>query len=298
VLLNRNYEIVDRIRKTVFKEEEYKGRPVGTATIFQGDVRISTNVRNLDGTRAIGTQASAEVTTQSSTAVPPGGTRVRGQRLVPLGLLPIHDLDGKTIGMLYVGVLERPYTDTLLRTLLIFLGIAAGGVALVHLVAMRVARRISGPIHDMAAAAQLVADGDFSHKVAVSSTDELGYLAERFNTMTAELERATLLMRESADELERKVEQRTAELRAMQSHLIQSEKMAASASCRRAWPTKSTTAHRHPDQQQPDARGPPRGPPLARGRPDHRQRDAALPEDCEGLLDFADRPSRSGPCSR
>jgi two-component system NtrC family sensor kinase len=61
VLINRNYEIVDKIRGTVFKEEEYKGRPAGTATIFQNDVRISTNVRSADGTRAIGTQASAEV---------------------------------------------------------------------------------------------------------------------------------------------------------------------------------------------------------------------------------------------
>mgnify|MGYP003377844782 CR=1 FL=1 len=52
VLLNRNSTIVDKIRATVFKEEEYEGRPVGTATIFQDDVRISTNVRNADGTFA------------------------------------------------------------------------------------------------------------------------------------------------------------------------------------------------------------------------------------------------------
>ena len=129
--------------------------------------------------------------------------------------------------MLYVGVLERPYNDSLLRTLLVFLGITAGGVALVQFVAMRVARRISEPIHEMAEAAQHVAGGDFSHVVPVSSTDELGALARRFNTMTAELERATRMMRDSAGELERKVEQRTAELRAMQAHLVQAEKMAA-----------------------------------------------------------------------
>ena len=129
--------------------------------------------------------------------------------------------------MLYVGVLERPYMDSLFRSLLVFLGIAAGGVALVHLMALRVARRISGPIHGMAAAAQQVAEGDFSAKVAIASTDELGYLAQRFNTMTAELERAHSIMQESAAELERKVESRTAELRAMQAHLIQAEKMAA-----------------------------------------------------------------------
>ncbi len=228
VLLNRNYDIVDKIRHTVFREEEYKGRPVGTATIFQGDVRISTNVRNRDGSRSIGTQASAAVAEQ---VLDEGRTWNDRAFVVNDWYLsayaPIRNLQGRTIGMLYVGVLERPYTDSLLRSLLVFLGIAAVGIVLVHLMAMRVARRISGPIHDMAGAAQRIAEGDFSRKVPVSSTDELGYLADRFNTMTAELERANALMRESADELERKVEQRTAELRAMQAHLIQNEKMAA-----------------------------------------------------------------------
>jgi two-component system NtrC family sensor kinase len=79
----------------------------------------------------------------------------------------------------------------------------------------------------MAEAAQRVAVGDFSRAVTVSSTDELGTLATRFNTMTAELGRATQALRDSADELERKVEQRTAELRTMQGHLVQAEKMAA-----------------------------------------------------------------------
>jgi two-component system NtrC family sensor kinase len=228
VLLNRNYTIVDKIRQTVFKEEAYKGRPVGTATIFQDDVRISTNVRNADGTRAVATQASAEV----ADAVLDRGETWRDRAFVVTdwylsAYAPILDLHGQTIGMLYVGVLERPYMDSLFRSLLVFLGIAAGGVALVHLMAFRVARRISVPIHDMAAAAQRVAGGDFSAKVAVASTDELGYLAQRFNTMTVELERAHQIMQEDAAELERKVEARTAELRAMQAHLVQSEKMAA-----------------------------------------------------------------------
>lgn len=228
VLLNRNYTIVDKIRLTVFKEEEYKGRPVGTATIFQDDVRISTNVRNADRTRAVATQASAEV----AAAVLDRGDTWRDRAFVVndwylSAYTPIVNLDGNTIGMLYVGVLERPYMDSLFRSLLVFLSIAAGGVALVHLMAFRVARRISGPIHDMAAAAQQVAGGNFSAKVAVASTDELGYLAQRFNTMTLELERAHLIMQEDAAELERKVEARTAELRAMQAHLVQSEKMAA-----------------------------------------------------------------------
>jgi two-component system NtrC family sensor kinase len=228
VLLNRNYDIVDKIRRTVFKEEEYEGRPVGTATIFQHDVRISTNVRAADGTRAIGTQASAEVADE---VLSRGGTW-RGRAFVVQdwylsAYAPIHDLGGATIGMLYVGVLERPYIDNLWRSLLVFLGIAAGGVALVHLMAVRVARRISGPIQSMTIAAQRIAQGDYSRAVESSTDDELGYLARSFNTMTSELQLAHEELQKSADELERKVERRTAELKRMQAQMIQSEKMVA-----------------------------------------------------------------------
>jgi len=41
ILVNKNYEIVDRIKDLVFKGEKYKGRETGTATIFQQDLRIS-----------------------------------------------------------------------------------------------------------------------------------------------------------------------------------------------------------------------------------------------------------------
>jgi two-component system, NtrC family, sensor kinase len=212
----------------VFKEEEYKGRPVGTATIFQDDVRISTNVQAADGTRAIGTRASAEVADD----VLSRGNTWRGRAFVVQdwylsAYAPIRDLSGTTIGMLYVGVLERPFTDSLLRNLLVFLGIAAGGVALVNLIAVRVARRISGPIHDLTLAAHRIAQGDYTTAVRESTDDELGDLAHSFNIMTTEVESAHLALRESADELERKVEVRTAELRRMQAQMIQSEKMVA-----------------------------------------------------------------------
>ena len=228
VLLTRDYDIVDKVRRTVFKEEEYEGRPVGTATIFQNDVRVSTNVRSADGMRAIGTQASAEV----ADAVLSRGETWRGRAFVVQdwylsAYTPIRDLSGATVGMLYVGVLERPFTNSLWRSLLVFLGIAAGGVALVYLVSVRVARRISDPIHGMALAAQRIAQGDYSQAVDGGSDDELGYLAHSFNTMTAELQLAHQALRESADELERKVEERTAELKRMQAQMIQSEKMVA-----------------------------------------------------------------------
>jgi two-component system NtrC family sensor kinase len=42
VLINQNYEIVDRIKQTVFQDIKYKDKDISTATIFLGDVRVST----------------------------------------------------------------------------------------------------------------------------------------------------------------------------------------------------------------------------------------------------------------
>ena len=60
-LLNRRYEIVDAIKKEVFPQEVYRGKDIGTVTIFQGDLRISTNVTMDAGSRAVGTRLSESV---------------------------------------------------------------------------------------------------------------------------------------------------------------------------------------------------------------------------------------------
>jgi two-component system, NtrC family, sensor kinase len=227
VLLNRNYEIVDKIRSTVFKAESYKTQPIGTATIFQDDVRISTNVRNADGSRAITTRASAEV----AEAVLKLGNTWRSRAFVVndwyiSAYEPIRNLLGNTIGMLYVGTLEQPYNDILWKNLYVFLGIILLAMALISGVAMTVANHISQPIRAMADAAKKISEGDYSQKVEVSSETEIGFLADNFNSMVSELVRAHQELRDWGETLERKVEQRTAELKAMQTHLIQSEKLA------------------------------------------------------------------------
>jgi two-component system NtrC family sensor kinase len=227
VLLNRNYEIVDKIRTTVFKAESYKSHQVGTATIFQDDVRISTNVRNADGSRAITTQVSAEV----AEAVLKRGKPWRNRAFVVndwyiSAYEPIRNLLDDTIGMLYVGTLEQPYIDILWKNLYVFLGIILLAMFIISAVAMAVANHISQPIRAMADAAKKISEGDYSQKVQLSSDDEIGFLAENFNGMVSELVRAHQELRDWGETLERKVEKRTAELKAMQAHLIQSEKLA------------------------------------------------------------------------
>jgi two-component system NtrC family sensor kinase len=126
-----------------------------------------------------------------------------------------------------VGTLERPYIDSLWRHLTVLLGITLLGVLLVGFVGIVVAQRISRPVRAMAKAAQKVAQGDYSPKIEVRSSDEIGYLSDCFNRMTSELGRTQGELREWGEKLERKVEQRTAEIKAIQAQMLQAEKLAA-----------------------------------------------------------------------
>ena len=79
----------------------------------------------------------------------------------------------------------------------------------------------------MALATREIARGELDQTVAVGSRDELGALAESFNQMTFHLREANEKLVDWGKTLERKVDERTRELREVQSHLIQSEKLAS-----------------------------------------------------------------------
>jgi two-component system NtrC family sensor kinase len=140
---------------------------------------------------------------------------------------PIKDVTGGIIGILYVGTLERPYIDTANRVLLTFTVIAGLCVVLLLVMLYFLTTRITRPLQRMVVATQEIAKGDLSHKVHMTSRDEIGDLAGSFNQMTDHLREANEKLLDWGRTLERKVEERTAELRDIQSHLIQSEKLAS-----------------------------------------------------------------------
>jgi len=228
ILLNRNYEIVDRVKELIYKDEQYKGKEIGTVTIFQHDLRISTNVENSLGERAIGTRVSAEV----NRAVLQNGEGWTDRAFVVndwyiTAYEPIKDISENIVGILYVGILEKPYLDISNRVMLTFLLIAGLCVALLLVLLYFTTNRLVDPLLRMMVATQEIARGDLSHRVEVQSHDEIGYLAESFNQMTEKLRTANEKLLDWGKTLEKKVDERTRELTMMQSHLIQSEKLAS-----------------------------------------------------------------------
>lgn len=196
-LLNRDYRIVDKVKETVYEDETYKGKDIGTATIFQGDLRISTNVQAKDGSRAVGTRVSAEVNEQLLVKGLPWVARAYVVNAwYKTAYEPIRDIDGNTIGILYVGVLEEPFSDMWRNVFLFFLGIVVAATALAAFLERLVTGPISRPVERMVGATKKLAEGDLGYTVdAETGTTELDALSASFNTMSRQL-------RERQDKLE------------------------------------------------------------------------------------------------
>ena len=189
ILLNRNYKIVDKVKETVYKGETFKGKDVGTATIFQGDLRVSTNVKTKDGNRAIGTRVSEEVYEQVVVKELPWVARafvVNGW--YKTAYEPIRDIDGKIIGILYVGILEQPFTYMARNILIVFFVIVAVATALAASLEMVLTKKISRPLERMLEATKELSEGDLGYEVDTETgTIELDTLAASFNEMSAQL---------------------------------------------------------------------------------------------------------------
>lgn len=229
VLLNRNHEVVHKIKEVVHEKEIYKGKEIGTETIFYKDLRISTNVKNLDGSYAIGTLVSEEVYEK---------TLEKGERWIGDAFVvnswyisayePIKDIDGNNIGMLYVGLLKQPFSDLLASTILIFLGVAVVVLVIIYLVAIMLSNRITSPLRVLEEVARKFADGDYKSEFTIRKAPrEVKSLAVALNKMAEEVENEKKELEEWADTMEEKVQERTAELKKIHGQLFRSEKLAS-----------------------------------------------------------------------
>jgi len=187
-ILNRDCKVVDKIKETVYQGMTYEGKDIGTATVFQGDLRISTNVKQRDGSRAIGTRVSREVADQVLTAgLPWIGRAFVVDDWYIAAYEPIRDPKGDIIGILYVGLLEKKFADMRKEATFMFLGVTLAGMVLAVIVSCFLAGGLLKPIKRLVFASQQLAAGDLEHRVEVDSNGEIRQLAETFNFMASAL---------------------------------------------------------------------------------------------------------------
>ena len=98
--------------------------------------------------------------------------------------------DGEVIGAIYIeSDIERVF-EQMNEITRIFAGGTAMALIITIILGILVARTITRPISDMRRQAQAMAKGNFSRKVRVYGTDEIGQLAIAFNNMTNRLQEA------------------------------------------------------------------------------------------------------------
>ena len=202
-LLNGSIDEVDRIRDAVFENEYYQGKPVGTATIFMDDLRISTNVQDNQGRRAVGTRVSREVAEH----VLERGLSWTGRAfVVDTWYLsqydPIKDPDGNIIGMLYVGELEQKYLDLRTQVVAVYLSVIVVGMVLAFLTFFFITRSVLNPVRKLSEATKRLSSGDFGYRVPVRNKDEVGDLSASFNHMAEQLEAQRGQIEQDQQELE------------------------------------------------------------------------------------------------
>jgi signal transduction histidine kinase len=89
------------------------------------------------------------------------------------------------------------------------------------------ARQILRPVKTLLEGALQLARGNFDHRLPVESRDELGQLSRAFNDMGTEVQAREREIRALNQDLQRRVDERTRELREAQDQLLHSQKMAA-----------------------------------------------------------------------
>ncbi len=110
-----------------------------------------------------------------------------------------------------------------------FYTVTWAGVGLVLAVALGflLARRMTEPIQRLSRAAGAIAAGDYATPVDAGGSDELGELGRAFARMTSEIRRRDEEIRAWNEELQVRVQERTAELKAAQDQILRTRRMAA-----------------------------------------------------------------------
>ncbi len=236
ILLNRNLDFIDTINALVYLNAVTGGDRQGTATLFLEDVRVSTNVRLFEDVRALGTRVSAVV---RQAVLGEGQTWLARAFVVNdwyiSGYLPIVDSFGDRVGMLYVGFLEAPFTSAKRAA---FQWMFAAFIAVLLISAplfLWLVKGIFAPLERMTQTMSRVTKGDLNARNGdVGSQDEIGQVAGHLDDLLDQVQDRDKALRQWADELNSRVEDRTAELRdaneklqTTYKQLVMSEKLAS-----------------------------------------------------------------------
>ncbi|TXC91099.1 methyl-accepting chemotaxis protein [Metabacillus litoralis] len=190
--VNDNNEMVDSIGELTNN----------AVTIFLDDTRVSTNVKDETGTRAIGTKVSdavADVTLkQGETYI--GEAIVVGEKLVTI-YEPIKNASGEIIGMVFVGHSAETY-DSMVSSFtnnLILTGVVE--LIVIALIMLFIIHRQIQPLRKMTVLSEQIARGDLTGEVIETKLkDEIGDLSQSVNLMSTNLKNLITNVKDTAEQ--------------------------------------------------------------------------------------------------
>ena len=179
-LFNNDFSLVDYIKSKA---------KVETVTIFQGDLRVSTNVPDSTGGRAVGTRVSQDVYQR----VLLQGQNYSGRVFVVnnwyIGSYePLRDFRNNIVGMIYAGVRETVFDSLVVAFYTREAWIALFCILVAGVIAIPIARLITRPIASLLEANQQLAKGDMDVRVETNGKGEIALLGLSFNNMVETLQ--------------------------------------------------------------------------------------------------------------
>ena len=161
----------------------------GKVTLFNGDTRVATTVKDASGTRQVGTRASEtvidNVLKQGKFFV--GKASVLGEDHYA-AYQPLKDTSGKTVGMLFVGVSVHEMDDVI-EQLILSIALAVVVIVILCILASNFfIGKMVGKLDEVVGTMTKISHGNLRvADVDVTGSDELGTLAETINEMKIRL---------------------------------------------------------------------------------------------------------------
>ena len=201
---------------------------VGQVTLYNGYEAISTTLKGAEGRPMVGFQGGDQIRQK---VLADGKTDIEWAVLFNSKYLsaaaPIRDVDGKVIGAIQVGTLERPISTVIEKLVITFMGVALVGVLLMAAISYFLVKWVSHPLEQMVYAAKRAAEGDLTSEVPVAAHDEVGELAATFNLMIRNLADSKGRLEEWGKDLASKVAEQTGELREAKEQMARVKKLAS-----------------------------------------------------------------------
>lgn len=194
-ILNSNNEVVDEFTKDTGI----------LATLFAGDTRISTTVKDENGNRKTGTKAEKSVTDKViiNNTTYQGEVSVVGKSAETY-YVPIHDKDGKVVGMWFVGIYSEEIKQQISEAMLM-ISIVLGvflliSTSIAYVLGTAIAKGYENLKKDLAH----LENGEFNfqlHERFINRKDELGDITRSFFNMQEKIKGIITTIKKEAENI-------------------------------------------------------------------------------------------------